>query len=101
MSQYRSHAYGNTNSFNNIFLNTVSYNWTAAEEVSRILAWLSPLEPGLRHRDLQDSRVENIGEWVIRTEEFRNWYAGSGGSESDNGVLFCHGDPGVGKTFIR
>ena len=45
--------------------------------------------------------MENVGEWVLQTEEFKSWYAGSGGSESDNAVLFCYGDPGVGKTFIR
>ena len=45
--------------------------------------------------------MENIGEWVLKTEEFRGWYAGIGGSESDNAVLFCYGNPGVGKTFIR
>ena len=99
MPQYRSH--GNTSSFNNNSFNTVSYNWTAADDRSQVLAWLSPLEPGLRHRDIQDSRAENIGEWVLQTEEFRSWYAGSGGSESDNAVLLCHGDPGVGKSFIR
>ena len=86
----------NTNSFNN-----VSNNYIAADERPQILAWLSPLEPRLRHKDIQDRRVENIGEWVLETEAFNSWYASSGGSGSDNAVLFCYGDPGVGKTFIR
>ena len=80
--------------------NTVN-NVTPADERSNILFWLSPLEPRLRHKDIQDRRVENIGEWVLETEEFKSWYASSGGSGSDNAVLFCYGDPGVGKTFIR
>ena len=86
----------NTNSFNN-----VSNNYITADERPQILAWLSPLEPRLRHRDIQDRRVENIGGWVLETEAFKNWYASSGGSGSYNPVLFCYGDPGVGKTFIR
>ena len=37
----------------------------------------------------------------MQTEEFKSWYGGSGKGEGDNAVLFCYGDPGVGKTFIR
>jgi len=81
-------------------LNTVN-NFTVADDRSNILAWLSPLEPRLRHQDIQDSRVENIGEWLLQTEEFKNWCASIGGGESDNAVLFCYGDPGAGKTYIR
>ena len=94
MSQY----FSNTNTANTI---TVSNNFTVADDRSNILAWLSPLDPTLRHHDIRDRRVENVGEWLLQTEEFRNWYAGSGGSESENAVLFCYGDPGVGKTFLR
>jgi len=81
-------------------LNTVN-NITVTDDRSNILAWLSPLNPKLRHEDIQDSRVGNVGEWLLQSEEFRSWQAGSGGSKSDNAVLFCYGDPGVGKTFIR
>ena len=82
-------------------LNTVTNNFTIADERSHILTWLSPLEPRLRHQDILDRRVEGVGEWLLQTEEFRSWCAGSGGSESDRAVLFCYGDPGVGKTHIR
>jgi len=81
-------------------LNTVN-NFTVADDRSSILAWLSPLEPRLRHQDIQENRVEDVGEWLLKTEEYRNWYAGSEGSASDSAVLFCYGDPGVGKTYIR
>ena len=89
-----------TNSFN-----TNSYdvwnNYNIPDERSPILAWLSPLEPRLRHQDIQDRRVEDVGEWLLQTEKFRSWLARSGGRECDDAVLFRHGDPGVGKTFIR
>ena len=93
MSQSFSH---NTNSFNT----AVTNNFIISDERSQILAWLSPLEPRLRHQDIRDGRVENVGEWLLQTEEFRSWRAGSGGGEFDNAVLFCHGGPGVGKTYI-
>jgi len=88
---------------NNIgsFNTTVINNVTAADERSNILTWLSPLNPKVRHQDVRNNRTANVGEWVLQTEEFRSWHASSGGSESDNAVLFCYGDPGVGKTFIR
>ena len=92
----------NTNSLNTSYTAiSVSNNFTAADDRSNILAWLSPLDPKLRHQDIRDRRIENIGEWLLQTEEFRAWNAGSEGSESDKAVLFCYGDPGVGKTYIR
>ena len=93
----------NINSLNTVSVSntTVTNNFTVADNRSEILAWLSPLDPKLRHQDIQSGRVENVGEWVLQTEEFRTWYAGSEGGEYDNAVLFCYGDPGVGKTYIR
>jgi len=93
MSQLFSHIIGS--------LNRTNINFTAADDRTNILAWLSPLDPGLRHQDIRDRRVEDIGEWVLQTEEFRNWYTGSKGDGSDKAVLFCYGNPGVGKTYIR
>ena len=89
---------GNTSPFSGMWSH---YTSTVADYRPQILAWLSPLEPRIRHREIQESRVEDVGKWVLETEEFRSWYAGSGGSGSDNAVLFCYGDPWVGKTFIR
>ena len=89
----------NINSLNTAI--NVWNNYTIADDRSQILAWLSPLEPSLRHQDIRDRRVENIGGWLLQTKEFRSWHAGSGGGEFDDAVLFCYGDPGVGKTYIR
>jgi len=96
-----SYPFSNVNSFNTNYIFNASNNFTVANDRSSILAWFSPLDPRSRHREIQDRRVESIGEWLLRTEKFRSWYAGSGADESDNAVLFCFGDPGVGKTYIR
>ena len=77
----------------------MSNNFTVTDDRSNILAWLSPLDPKLHHQDIQDRRVEDIGEWLLQTEEFRSWHAGNGRGESNNTVLFCYGDPGAGKTY--
>jgi len=86
----------NIGSFNKTYINP-----TVADDRPNILAWLSPLDPKIRHQDIRDRRVENVGGWLLQTEEFRSWYARSEGGESDNAVLFCYGNPGVGKTYIR
>jgi len=80
---------------NNVWLPEIVYNR------SDILAWLSPLDPTLRHQGIRQNRVENVGEWLLQTEEFKSWIASSARNEPDNAVLFCHGGLGVGKTFIR
>ena len=99
MSQYTidniTNLSNNTNSFN------VQNNYVVADDRSPLLTWLSPLEPKLRHRDIQERRVDNVGEWIFQTEEFRSWHSENGEGEGDKAVLFCYGGPGVGKTFIR
>ena len=90
--------YDNSNCLNNTnSLNNVWNNCTIADDRSQLLAWLSPKEPKIRHRNIQEQRVDNVGEWLMQTEEFRTWRDYRGESEGDNAVLFCYGDPGVGK----
>ena len=89
-------SFNTTNSYNSVWNNCI-----ITDDRSNILTWLSPLDPKSRHQDIQERRVETIGEWLLQTEEFRSWCAGSGGDESDNPVLFCYGNPGVGKTYLR
>ena len=100
MSQYQ--IKDNINSFNtNILVNNVSNNYRVADEKSEILAWLSPFEPQSRHHDIRTRRVEEVGYWLLQTEEYRDWLGGVCGAKSDGSALFCYGGPGVGKTYIR
>jgi len=93
MSQLFSNNFGS--------FNTTYNNFSVTDDRLNILSWLSPLDPRFRHRDIQGCRVESVGEWLLQTKEYRSWYAGNEGSESDRAVLFCSGAPGVGKTYIR
>ena len=97
MSQY--HIKDNFNSFNTI--NNVSNNYVMADGKSQILARLSPLEPQRRHYDIRSRRVDEVGNWLLQTEKYRNWSSAIGGGRSDSLALFCYGGPGVGKTYIR
>jgi len=87
----------NTNCFN--VSNTIVF--TAADDGPKILAWLSPLDPQVRHQDICDQRVDSIGDWLLETKEFRDWYNGSEKEGSDHAALFCYGNPGAGKSYIR
>ena len=98
MSQYTPHNSTNFSNNNNSF--NIQNNYGVADDRSQLLAWLSPLDPRLRHQDIRERRVGDVGEWLMQTEEFRSW-RDSREDEGDKAVLFCHGAPGVGKTFIR
>ena len=76
-------------------------NFGSADERTEILAWLSPLDPWIRHNEIRAQRVEHVGDWLLQTEEYQSWFDGISSGESDNSALFCYGDPGVGKTYIR
>ena len=100
----------NTNSFNVSTLSNVSNvsnvlnvsnHYTVAEDRSEILTWLSPLEPRIRHQDLRTRRADNVGEWLLQTDEFQRWCDGSQQVESEHATLFCCGGPAVGKTYLR
>ena len=86
---------------NTINSNNVWNNCIVTDDKSQLLTWLSPLDPTLRHWDIQERRVDNVGEWLMGMEEFRRWCGLGEEGVGDKAVLFCYGDPGVGKTFIR
>ena len=78
--------------------NTTNNYYT--DEKPKILAWLSPLEPWVRHRDIGAQRVDGIGAWLLESKEFRRWHNVGGEDESNQGTIFCEGNPGVGKSYI-
>jgi len=90
---------GHINSFNQIYSNNTTTNITYADEKAKVLDWLSPLQSSTRHNDVRDRRQDGLGEWFLQTDEFLRWRDGEG--ESGKATLFCSGNPGVGKTFLR
>ena len=96
-----SHPHANDNGITSFHTTNIVNDYTAADEKSRILSWLSSLEPKRRHEDLQNRRIDEVADWLLQTEEYQNWFAGIRGCELEGSALFCHGSPGVGKTYIR
>ena len=89
----------NSNCNNTIGSNNTTTTFYNSDEDARIMHWLSPLDPDNRHHSLRTHRFEGIGDWLLETSEFREWRGSKGGA--DQAVLFCSGDPGVGKTHLR
>ena len=88
---------GNTNCGN--IINGSFNTFNLSNEDAQILHWLSPLEPSNRHQAVRTERFEGVGDWLLGTREFREWRSSEGGA--DKAVLFCSGNPGVGKTYLR
>ena len=79
-----------TGSFNTVY---------KSNKDAETMRWLSPLEPEYRHYDVRTKRFEGVGNWLLEKREFLEWKGGEGGA--DKAVLFCSGDPGVGKSYLR
>ena len=85
------HSGNITNSFNNTVYKS--------GEDAQIMRWLSPLEPNTRHQGVRTDRFDGVGDWLLEESKFREWRSGEGGA--DKALLFCSGNPGVGKTYLR
>ena len=70
-----------------------------SDEKRQILEWLSPLAPRERHRAVSEDRMDGVGDWLLRTSEFAKWHTSD--DQATHPMLFCYGDPGVGKTYLR
>ena len=82
---------GGNNSFNitNSFYNE-GKDHRVADDRSQLLTWLSPLEPRLQHRDIQERRVDDVGKWVFETKEFKGWCRFGEECEGSKPVLFFY-----------
>ena len=85
-----------TDSYKNVWNNC---EISVSDEKRQILEWLSPMVPRERHRAVRDGRVDGVGSWHLRTNEFEKWHTSE--DQVTNPVLFGYGDPGVGKTYLR
>ena len=85
-----------TDSYKNVWNNC---DITVTDEKRAVLEWISLLEPRERHQAIGTGRMPGVGDWLLHTDEFTQWNQGGDGSAKP--VLFCYGDPGVGKTYLR
>jgi Cdc6-like AAA superfamily ATPase len=64
------------------------------QEQQAILNWLTSADYFSQQNDLLGRRQEGTGEWLLGSDEFREW------KSNKKHILFCPGIPGAGKTMI-
>ncbi|RPA88320.1 hypothetical protein L873DRAFT_1824652 [Choiromyces venosus 120613-1] len=80
-------------------VNTNNFITNTANDTAEIMQWLSPLETRNRYQDVRSDQFDGVGNWLLETNQFRERRSAQGGA--DKAVLFCHWNPGVGKTFLQ
>ena len=90
---------GDGNAHCNNIIGSFNNTFYKSDEDAQIMRWLSPLEPNNRHQGVRTDRFDGVGDWLLETSEWREWRGSEGGV--DKAVLFCSGNPGVGKTYLR
>ena len=98
-SHMQSVTFGDGNDHCGNIINGSFNTFYLSNEDVQIMHWLSPLEPSNRHQAVRTDRFEGVGDWLFETREFREWRGSGDGA--DKAVLFCSGNPGVGKTYLR
>ncbi|PQE30277.1 Ankyrin repeat protein [Rutstroemia sp. NJR-2017a WRK4] len=63
-------------------------------ENQKILNWITTLNFGSRHSDSLHLRTPNTGEWLLESQEFKNFLS------FREKTLFCPGMPGAGKSVL-
>lgn len=70
--------------------------WFPLTEQINVLDQLVPKHHNDKHNKITSTRIEGIGEWLLNETLYKRWC-----SESDvASLLWCHGGPGTGKTFL-
>jgi Cdc6-like AAA superfamily ATPase len=59
-----------------------------------ILDWLTKVEYGNKHSELQHRRQLGTGQWLLESDSYQKWL------ETSKQTLFCPGIPGAGKTML-
>ncbi|KAL1726436.1 hypothetical protein EV714DRAFT_239378 [Schizophyllum commune] len=59
-----------------------------------IVKWLDPVDNGLKHATVAESRQEGTCAWLFKHPTYPQWM------EADHGLLMIHGTPGFGKTTL-
>ena len=90
---------GDANADSGNIINSFNNTFNMSDEDGHIMRWLSPLEPNKRHQGVRTDRFAGVGDWLLETSEFREWRGSEDGA--DKAILFCSGNPGVGKTYLR
>ncbi|KAH8120876.1 hypothetical protein FP744_10001343 [Trichoderma asperellum] len=66
------------------------------DRLQKLLEFISSEGHGKSHGEIEDSRIDNTGDWLIDHEGFRAWQA----IPSSSTLLWLKGTVGTGKTYL-
>ncbi|KAJ8111005.1 hypothetical protein OPT61_g6297 [Boeremia exigua] len=90
------YQFGNINA-NNFHLGGAAANSDVVRETpTTAYEWLFAASFDSKHNKIRRERVKSSGTWLFEKKEYQDWYCSTG----TNQVLWLHGKPGAGKTFI-
>ncbi|KAK4163274.1 hypothetical protein QBC43DRAFT_301253 [Cladorrhinum sp. PSN259] len=69
-------------------------NLEVAEQRSRVLDWITPVDYAPQQSDFIKRRQAGTGQWFLDSIQFKTWV------KTENQILFCPGIPGAGKTIL-
>jgi hypothetical protein len=61
-----------------------------------VLTWIYESDHDFKHGKTRRERVKGSCAWLFERQEYQKWYSDTGTDR----VLWCHGKPGAGKTFV-
>lgn len=64
------------------------------QETREILSWLSPINFGIKQRDIFSKHQSGTGQWLLNDQRFMSWH------DKHRSTLWCPGVPGAGKTVF-
>lgn len=69
-------------------------------KAEQIFAWIaSPKDQDVFHQQCRAERVTGTCEWLIDTQRFQSWIQHPSRT-GDEGIFWCQGKPGIGKTML-
>jgi hypothetical protein len=66
-----------------------------ARDKEDLLNWLSSFPYEERHEERYSKKHPGTGDWLVQHTKFQRWI-----QSADSSVLWCHGGPGTGKSFL-
>ncbi|CAG8890998.1 unnamed protein product [Penicillium egyptiacum] len=71
------------------------FQWVNDQERRDLLEWVSDIQYGRHHDEIEERREPDTGDWLVQDERFREWM-----DSPSSSTLWLQGSPGTGKSFL-
>ncbi|KAJ6179439.1 hypothetical protein N7519_009900 [Penicillium mononematosum] len=71
------------------------FQWVNDQERRDLLEWVSDIQYGRHHDEIEERREPGTGDWLVQDGRFREWM-----DSPLSSTLWLQGSPGTGKSFL-